>query len=123
MKPPTTRKGRTHKIQVGPITAYLTVNRDTHGNIIEIFAKSDGGMQGHLDNVCRAYSLGFQKRCDVRTAIRHLRGDRTEPVGCVGQPTSVYDAIAVELEREAAGGPVILEPFGEGEGGKDEGKA
>ena len=104
-KPPTTRQGRTHKILVGPIKAYLTVNRDEDGNIIEIFAKANNGAQGHLDNVCRAYSLGFQERCNVPTAIRHLRGDRTEPVGCMGDDgTSIYDAIGRMLERELGEG-------------------
>lgn len=99
-RPPITRAGRTHTIRVGPIIAEITVNRDAAGNILEVFARADGGMQGHLDNVCRAYSLGFQGRCDVPTAIRHLRGDRTEPCGIAGQPASIYDALGRVLEEE-----------------------
>ena len=99
MKPPTTRKGRTHKIKVGPVTAYLTVNRDTHGKIIEVFAKADEA-QGHLDMACRLASLGIQGRADVPTLIRHMKGDRTEPCGIAGQPTSIYSAISEILEKE-----------------------
>lgn len=98
-KPPMTRRGRTHKIMVGPVTAYLTVNRDRDGRIIEIFAKADQA-QGHLDMACRLASLGLQGRADVATLIRHMRGDRTEPCGGPGQPSSIYDAMARILETE-----------------------
>ena len=100
MKPPITRTGRTHKIIVGPCSAYITVNRGEDGNIIEVFAKADAGMQGHLDMACRLASLAIQGRGDVETLIRHMRGDRTEPCGVAGQPSSVYDAMARVLEGE-----------------------
>jgi hypothetical protein len=99
-KPPTTRHGRTHKQQIGEVTAYVTVNRDAHGHIIEVFCKSDA-LQGHLDNACRLISLGLQRRADVPTIVRHMRGDRTEPCGIAGQATSIYDAIARVLQEEA----------------------
>ncbi len=99
-KPPTTRLGRTHKFTVGSSDLYITVNRDEQGNIIEVFAKATDGLQGHMDIACRLASLAIQGRGDVATVIRHLRGDRTPPCGTVGQPTSIYDALARVLERE-----------------------
>jgi len=102
IKPPVTRRGQTHKIAVGPTTAYFTINRDERGNVIEVFAKSDNGAQGHLDIACRLASLGLQGRCTVDAIIKHLRHDRCEPCGGPGQPSSVYDALArvMEVERE-----------------------
>lgn len=85
---------------VSSSAVYITVNRDAQGRVIELFAKSEAGLQGHLDMACRLASLGIQQRADVETIIRHMRGDRTEPVGGVGQPTSIYDGIARILERE-----------------------
>ena len=99
MKPPTTRRGRTHKQQIGGVTAYVTCNRDAHGHIMEVFAKSDA-LQGHIDMACRLISLGLQRRADVPTIVRHMRGDRTEPCGIAGQPTSIYDALARVLQAE-----------------------
>jgi hypothetical protein len=98
-KPPITRKGRTHKVVVGEVTAYVTVNRDASGQVMELFAKADA-MQGHLDNACRLASLGLQGRATVQTLVHHLRGDRTGPAGGPGQPTSIYDALARVLQAE-----------------------
>jgi len=100
VKPPATRRGATHKVRIGPVTAYLTINRDAAGRIMEVFAKADNGMQGHLDMACRLCSLALQGRGDVETVIRHMRGDRTEPCGIAGQPKSIYDAIAQTLAAE-----------------------
>ena len=112
IKPPTTRTGRTHKIRIGACRAYLTVNRDAAGEILEVFAKADNGEQGHIDMACRLASLAIQRRGDVKTLIRHMRGDRTEPCGGPGQPTSIYDAIARVLEIEA-GVPAVEKGKGE----------
>jgi len=101
MKPPLTREGRTHKVEVGKLTMYLTVNRDHKGQILELFGKADEGEQGHVDMACRLSSLAIQGRGRVEDIIRHLRGDRTEPCGGPGQPSSMYDAISRVLEREA----------------------
>ena len=99
-KPPTTRIGSTHKMCVGESRCHITVNRDLNGDIIEVFAKADNGMQGHIDMACRLISLGLQRRADVPTIIKHMQFDRTEPCGGVGQPTSIYDAIARVLIKE-----------------------
>lgn len=101
-RPMSTRQGKTHKVKVADVTAYITVNRDPAGNILEVFGKANKGEQGHLDMVCRIASLSIQRRGDVPTLIRHMRGDRTEPCGVIGQPTSIYDAIAQVLEKENA---------------------
>jgi len=99
-KPPNDRKGITHKVKIGSMSMHITVNRDEDGEIIEIFGKAGEGMQGHFDMCCRLASLGIQGRADVKTLIRHMRGDRTFPNGIAGQPTSIYDAIARVLEQE-----------------------
>ena len=103
-KPETTRFGNTHKVKIGPLTMYLTVNRDAAGQIIEVFGKSDEGYQGHVDMACRLVSLGIQGRADIETVIRHMSHDKTEPVGGLGQPSSIYDGIAKVLEGERGGG-------------------
>ena len=105
-KPQVTRTGRTHKVVIGECTAYLIVNRDTHGRIMEVFAKSDNGQQGHLDMACRLISLTLQGRDDLDTIIKHMANDRTEPCGGPGQPTSIYDAIARVLRTERDQVPV-----------------
>ena len=102
-KPPVTRKGRTHKVEVGACTLYVTVNRDAKGSICEVFCKADEGQNGHADAICRQISLGLQGRGDLETTIRHLRHDRTPPNGGPGQPASIYDALGVVLERERDG--------------------
>jgi hypothetical protein len=79
---------------------HITVSRDERGEIIEVFVKSNGGMQGHLEVAAKLISLGIQGRCDVDTVIRHLRHDKTHPQGIVNQPSSIYDALAQVLERE-----------------------
>lgn len=101
MKPPTTRFGNTHKVKIGKVTAYITVNRNKKDGILEVFGKADEGEQGHLDMACKLISLALQKRGDAATIIRHLRGDRTEPCGLAGQPLSLYDAIGRVMEEEA----------------------
>ena len=99
-KPPITRCGITHKVTVGETKCHITVNRDDNGSIIEVFAKANNGVQGHIDMACRLISLGLQGRADVPTVIRHMQFDRTEPCGGVNQPTSIYDAIARVLNEE-----------------------
>lgn len=100
-KPPTTREGKTHKITIGPLKAYITVNRNEQGEIIEVFGKCNEGEQGHVDMACKLASLAIQGRGDVPTLIRHMEFDRTEPNGGPGQPTSIYDAIASVLKEES----------------------
>jgi hypothetical protein len=95
-----TRSGKTHKIRIGKITAYLTVNRSADNHILEVFGKADNGIQGHLDMACRLTSIALQHGVEVATIIRHMKGDRTEPCGIAGQPTSIYDAIARTFEVE-----------------------
>ena len=100
MKPSITRMGRTHKLIVGKVSVYITVNRGKKGQIIECFGKAGGGLQGHVDMVCRIASLAIQGRGNVPTLIRHMRFDKTPPVGGPGQPKSIYDAIAIVLQEE-----------------------
>ena len=99
-KPPTTRNGITHTIQLGAVKVYVTVNRDENGDIIELFGKTVCGVQGHVDMACRLISLAIQGRADIPTIIRHMEYDRTEPQGIAGQPLGIYDSIAKVLKKE-----------------------
>ncbi len=98
--PAATRNGRTHEMRIGAVAVCITVNRDDNGTICEVFAKSSGGMQGHLDRVCTMASLALQGGCEPDRIARHLLGDRTEPLGLAGQPTSIYDALGRVLKQE-----------------------
>jgi len=60
-------------------------------------------MQGGLDMTCTALSLGLQGRCDVETAVRHLIGNQTPPLGVVGQPRSAYDGVGRLLRATLEG--------------------
>ena len=95
IKPPVTRIGKTHTYGIGAHAIHITVNRREDGYPYEIFGHADAasGLQGHLDRCCTMISLGLQGRATPETVARHLRYDRTEPCGGVGQPTSIYDAI------------------------------
>ena len=101
-RPPTTRMGKTYTLKVEKITMQITANRNAEGQIIEVFAKAVGGdgIQGHVDRVCTMASLAIQAGCPIIRIIQHLKGDQTHPRGFVGQPSSVYAAIAKVLEQE-----------------------
>ena len=99
-KPPTNRKGVTHTVRLGSAKVYVTVNRDEHGEIIELFGKTVCGVQGHVDMACRLISLAIQGRADIPTIIRHMEYNRTEPQGGPGQPNGIYDGIAKVLKAE-----------------------
>ena len=97
---PATRPGETKKVEVGPVTLYITINRDADGAIREVFAKADQGEQPHADGLAELTSLLLQYNCPVKTVVQHLRYRRYEPSGCIGQPCSISDAIGMVLEEE-----------------------
>ena len=97
---PATRKGKTIKIQVGPCTLYITINRNADGAIREIFIKADQGEQPHADGLAELASLLLQYECPVKKLVQHLRYRRYPPAGCIGQPCSISDAIGMVLEDE-----------------------
>lgn len=102
-KLPTDRAGITTKIEVGPVTLYVTVNVDPAGNPLEMFCKADEGWQAWVDVLCETASLALQHGCPFGTIMRHWRGNRFYPLGVPGQGTSIPDAIARRFWHEAAG--------------------
>jgi len=95
-----TRHGRTHKIEVGHVTLYITVNRDSTGKLREVFCKANEGYQGDADGLAELSSLLLQHGCPPEKLIRHLRYRRYVPNGLPGQPCSISDAIGTIIERE-----------------------
>jgi len=98
-----TRPGQIHKVEVGEVTLYITVNRDEDGEIMEVFVKADNGYNGDADGLGELSSLLLQYGCPVAKLVEHLRFRRYEPSGCIGQPCSISDAIGMVLEDESKG--------------------
>ena len=96
---PATRQGKTTKYHVGKVTLYLTVNRTSNGQPLEVFGKADEGHQGEVDGLCILASLALQHGCPAGTIARHLRHRRYPPEGIAGQPCSLSDAIGRVLEQ------------------------
>ncbi len=113
-KPPVTRTGNTRKLMVADVELYVTVNPDERGYPREMFCKvavrseteckvcaERGSMlQGMTDRLCTFISLYLQcEDSKPETAVQHLRHQRFPPLGIVGQPKSIADALAVVLEE------------------------
>ena len=94
-KPPNPRPGKTHKIKVGSVSVYVTVNDDETGNPIEMFSKSDGGHTGWCDALSVTASLAMQHGCPLKTLLEKWRGMRFPPDGV--RAFSIPDAIARRL--------------------------
>ena len=99
MRLPHTRQGQTHKVMVGTVALYITVNVDDNGNPIEVFAKADEGHQADADGLAELSSVLLQYGCPVDVVIKHLRYRKYPPQGTVGQPCSISDAIGRMLEQ------------------------
>jgi ribonucleoside-diphosphate reductase alpha chain len=91
---PNTRSGVTHKITLGGITLYVTVNCDDIGKPLEMFVKADNGWQGWADALAVTASMAMQHSCPLETILAKWRGMRFEPDGIAGQGSSIPDAIA-----------------------------
>ena len=92
------RRGQTHKIKVGEISIYLTVNRNEDGSPKELFCKSSEGWQGWVDVLMLTASLALRHGCPMQTILSHWRHHRFEPntFGC----SSIPDAIAKRIQEE-----------------------
>lgn len=95
-----TRKGLTHKIELGGTDSYVTINRLPDGKAIEIFLTTDrkGECQGWANIACIMMSMALQNGVPARRIIEKLRGQRFDPMGGPGEPVSVADAIAKKWE-------------------------
>ena len=99
---PTNRTGRTHKMPVGTVTLYVTVNRDADGVVREVFAKADEGHQPEADGLADLASIAMRHGAPAAVVARHLRHRRYPPHGGPGQACSISDAIGLAIEREVA---------------------
>ena len=131
---PNNRWGRTHKVQIGSVEVYITVNRGADGSIREVFGHCTDGFQPYLEDCCIPSSLALQYGCLVETLVDKLLHRRGyPPIGAIGQPKSLSDAIGCVLRADqamgapapppgwaVAPGGLVGPPEGCLEGGKDE---
>lgn len=103
---PQDRAGKTHKVRCGTVTLYVTVNMDTSGNPMELFAKADEGYQGQADALCVTASLALQHGCPFATILRKWRGMRYVPdgFGAFSIPDAIARKLMVEYEVSENGG-------------------
>jgi hypothetical protein len=101
---PTTRRGTTYKIQVGPCTVYLTANTDAEGRVMELFMKAEEGWSGWADALMVTASLALQHGCPLETLLAKWRGMRFPPagVGASSIPDGVARRLAGKAEKETS---------------------
>lgn len=118
--------GTTHKVPIPPVPpvpkawhgpdaqlpqhhAYVTINRDKAGAIVEVFlsTKRSDSMQGTVNALCRVVSAALQIGMPVEKVVKALRGqaDGLPAVFWPGRGVvrSVPDALARLLEAESRG--------------------
>lgn len=103
-RPPKTRLSRTHKIEIGSTSSYVTIFRDNHGKACDCFIVTDrtGDHQGWA-NLCGTFiGMCLQAGVPASRIIEKLRGQRFPPGGGLGEPLSVADGIAKFWEGEEA---------------------
>jgi hypothetical protein len=102
IKPPATRKGNTHKIELAGTDSYVTINRLPDGRAIEIFLTTDrkGECQGWANVACIMISMALQNGVPPARIIGKMKGQRFDPQGGAGEPVSVADAIAKIWAKE-----------------------
>ena len=93
-KPPMTRTGKTHKIKIGSVSLYVTIND------LEIFVKCNAGWQGWCDVLAVTASLARQHGCPWSTIKKHWCNQAFVPDGIVGQGRSIPDAISRILPED-----------------------
>ncbi len=107
VKMPTDRSGLTHKIQVGKVTLYVTLNLDAEGKVREVFCKSDEGHQAESDGLAGLVSIALQGGPYAEVldrVVKFLRFRRYPPHGGPGQAISISDAIGRVIEATKENG-------------------
>lgn len=99
-----TRSGKTHKLVVGPVELYITVNHGDEGQPLEMFTKATEGYQAEADGLSILISLALQYGAPAAVVAKHLRHRRYAPHGLPGQPCSISDALGRVLEAEGKEG-------------------
>ena len=100
-KLPPDREGKTHKIVMGAVEIYLTVNLDDTGRVRELFSKCTEGHQGQVDALCETASLYLQcEDGNLAVLVAHWLYRKYLPDGAIGQGSSLPDAMARVLKKE-----------------------
>ena len=112
-RPPMTRKGKTHKIEVTGASVYVTLNRIDGPDSLpcEIFvtlnnenndAPIDAAHQGWANLAATLASICLQYGCPLAVIAGKMRGYSFKPDGGIGKQgsKSIPDAIGKWLETE-----------------------
>jgi ribonucleoside-diphosphate reductase alpha chain len=108
-KPVGIRAGHTHPAQVEDVKIYTTVNRNSHGEISEIYITTDREgtlIMGLLNSLSKTISVMLQYRIPPQNISKMLRGQKYEPYGFVTRHpyikycTSVSDLISKIIDIE-----------------------
>ena len=102
VKLPTDREGEVTKVKLGIASLYITANKGSDGLLRELFGSGDDNTKPELDGLCGLVSIALQGgtyKEVLRRIIKFLRYRRYEPMGGIGQPCSVSDALAQVMEK------------------------
>ncbi len=108
-KPIGIRAGHTHPAQVEDVKIYTTVNRNSHGEISEIYITTDREgtlIMGLLNSLSKTISVMLQYRIPPQNISKMLRGQKYEPYGFVTRHpyikycTSISDLISKIIDIE-----------------------
>ncbi len=108
-KPIGIRAGHTHPAQVEDVKIYTTVNRNSHGEISEIYITTDREgtlIMGLLNSLSKTISVMLQYQIPPQNISKMLRGQKYEPYGFVTRHpyikycTSVSDLISKIIDIE-----------------------
>lgn len=103
------RQGRTHPAQIDDVKVYTTVNRNSHGEISEIYITTDREgtiITGLLNSLSKSISVMLQYHVPPQDISRMLRGQKYEPYGFVKKHpnikyvTSISDLISKVIDIE-----------------------
>lgn len=108
-KPVGIRSGRTHPAQIEDVKIYTTVNRNSQGEISEIYITTDREgtlIMGLLNSLSKTISVMLQYRIPPQNISKMLRGQKYEPYGFVTRHpyikycTSISDLISKVIDIE-----------------------
>lgn len=108
-KPEGIRYGTTHPAQIDDVKIYTTVNRNSQGDISEIYITTDREgtiITGLLNSLSKSISVMLQYHVPAKDISRMLRGQKYEPYGFVQKHpyikyvTSISDLISKIIDIE-----------------------
>jgi len=106
LKRPKLTRGLTERVNTGCGYVYITPNRDSRGNLIEVFVKlgkAGSCSVAFLEAITRAVSLGLKYGIPVEEYIEELKGIKCPSSSWEdgSQILSCADAVAKVLENES----------------------